>query len=245
VFNYSLDSGAWSGETTATSYTASAGLANGSHNVQVEERDAAGNWSGASTSSVNINASPNAPSVTGTSPTVDTTPTWSWTTGGFGNGNFQYQLDSSETWTATTGTGYTPAALANGPHTLDVQETDANGNWSTSGSRTVAIYDALPFPNERGVSTKPVFSWQPILILGSVTYSVQLSTDKLTWTTVATGVSSPYTYPSTLALSKTYYWRLVRTKYYTLSKTTVTDYLPSATCSAGSPFVTTSRLILL
>ena len=39
--------------------------------------------------------SPAAPTVTGTSPTSDATPTWNWTSGGNGNGIYRYKLDDS------------------------------------------------------------------------------------------------------------------------------------------------------
>ncbi|MFA6242342.1 MAG: M6 family metalloprotease domain-containing protein [Candidatus Hydrogenedentales bacterium] len=84
---------------------------------------------------------PTAPTVTGTTPTNDTTPTWSWTAGGGGNGTFRHQLDSQVgTWTETTGTSYAPAtALTEGAHILYVQERDAVGNWSSSGSFSITV----------------------------------------------------------------------------------------------------------
>ena len=84
-----------------------------------------------------------APNVTGTSPTGDTTPTWYWTSGGGGNGTFRYKLDDSYLTygaTETTDTSYTPgSALAEGIHTLYVQEQDDDGNWSTSGYFAIVI----------------------------------------------------------------------------------------------------------
>lgn len=86
---------------------------------------------------------PNAPTVSGTTPTSDTTPTWSWTSGGGGNGTFRYKLDDSNLnsgATETTGTSFTPGSpLSDGSHSLFVQERDAVGNWSTSGSKEIVI----------------------------------------------------------------------------------------------------------
>ncbi|NDE18670.1 hypothetical protein EBZ80_27580, partial [bacterium] len=55
---------------------------------------------------------PTAPSVTGTTPTSDTTPTWSWTAGGGGNGTFRYKLNDTNldsSATTTTSTSFTPS----------------------------------------------------------------------------------------------------------------------------------------
>jgi uncharacterized repeat protein (TIGR02543 family) len=92
---------------------------------------------------------PNAPIVTGTTPTSNTTPTWTWTSGGNGgNGTFRYKLDDSNLAsgaTTTTATSFTPgSAMALGSHTLYVQERDAAGNWSASGSFTIVIGQAQP-----------------------------------------------------------------------------------------------------
>ena len=91
---------------------------------------------------------PDAPDVTGTSsPTNIDTPTWDWVQGASaGNGTFRYQLDAEDEggWTETTLIEYTPGtALADGAHTLHVQERDAIGNWSDSGSHAVTI-DTTP-----------------------------------------------------------------------------------------------------
>ena len=87
---------------------------------------------------------PTAPTVSGATPTNDTTPTWSWTTGGGGgNGTFRYKLDSSDLTsgaTEITAASFTSAsALSEGSYTLYVQERDEFGNWSTSGSKTIVI----------------------------------------------------------------------------------------------------------
>jgi hypothetical protein len=91
--------------------------------------------------------SPNAPTVSGTTPTNDTTPTWSWSSGAGGTGTFRYKLDDSNLSsgaTQTSSTSYTPgSALSESSHTLYVQERDAAGNWSSSGSHTIEI-DTTP-----------------------------------------------------------------------------------------------------
>jgi hypothetical protein len=90
---------------------------------------------------------PTAPTVSGSTPTSDTMPTWNWTARSGGNGTFRYKLDDSDLSsgaTDTTTTSYTPAsALADGSHTLYVQDRDGVGNWSASGTFTVLV-DTTP-----------------------------------------------------------------------------------------------------
>ena len=91
---------------------------------------------------------PTAPTVTGTTPSNDTTPTWSWTAGTGGTGTFRYKLDDATLTSDATETSsltYTPGSdLAAGNRTLYVQERDAAGNWSASGSRQILIDVATP-----------------------------------------------------------------------------------------------------
>jgi hypothetical protein len=91
---------------------------------------------------------PDTPNVSGTTPTNDTTPTWSWSSGGGGNGTYRYKLDDSNLSTGatqTTGTAFTPgSSLSQGSHTLYVQERDAAGNWSASGSFPIEIDTTAP-----------------------------------------------------------------------------------------------------
>ncbi|RCX18732.1 hypothetical protein DFR58_1041, partial [Anaerobacterium chartisolvens] len=96
----------------------------------------------------NTNA-PDAPNVTGTTPTNDTTPTWGWTQGvNAGNGTYRYKVNSSDLSTGateTTDTYYTPgSSLSDGTHTLYVQERDDAGNWSASGSFAITVDTSAP-----------------------------------------------------------------------------------------------------
>jgi hypothetical protein len=88
---------------------------------------------------------PNPPSVTSTTPINNPTPTWT-SGGGEGNGTFRYQIDSEAGgWNETAAASYTPESpLSSATHTLYVQERDAAGNWSVSGSKTVLIDTAAP-----------------------------------------------------------------------------------------------------
>jgi hypothetical protein len=132
---------------------------------------------------------PNAPTVSGTTPTNDTTPTWTWTPGGGGNGTYRYKLDDSNLGsgaTTTTGTSYTPvsALTSNATHTFYVQERDAAGNWSASGSFAIVI-DITP-PNAPSVSgatptndTTPTWTWTPGGGGGNGTYRYKLDDSNL------------------------------------------------------------------
>jgi hypothetical protein len=115
--------------------------------------DLAGNVgsSGSDTSQANLTV-PNPPSVStpGTNPTNTLTPTWQWVSGGGGGSGYRYHLDL-EDWAETDGTSYKPATDLNaGSHTLYVQERNAVGNWSASGSLAILI-DVTP-PNSPAVS---------------------------------------------------------------------------------------------
>ena len=155
-------------ETTATSYTPGAALAQGSHILYVQEVDDFGYWSLSGSFTIIINTTPpGAPFVWGTTPTNDTTPTWSWTSGGGGTGNYRYKLndpDLDTDATETTATSYTPGtALAQGSHILYVQEMNA-GTWSSSGSFTIIIDTTPPgAPVVSGTTptndTTPTWTW--------------------------------------------------------------------------------------
>ena len=89
-------------------------------------------------------AIPGPPVVSGSSSTYDTTPTWTWTSAGdTGIGSFRYKLDNSNVGsgaTETTATQFTPSSsLSYGSHTLYVQECNALGEWSDSGSKTITV----------------------------------------------------------------------------------------------------------
>jgi Big-like domain-containing protein/glucodextranase-like protein len=69
--------------------------------------------------------------------------TWKWTSGGNGNGAYRYWLDNPVMPAAPTvvaaPTATITAALADGPHSLYVQESDAQGNWSPTASFAIVV----------------------------------------------------------------------------------------------------------
>ncbi len=132
-------------ETTELSFSPNADLAEGTHALYVQERDAAGNWSSSGMFAVVIDRTPpSAPLVSGPGFTNNVRPTWNWQSGGnAGSGRYRLRLDNNDLstiTTETTATSYTPAQdLSEAPHTLYVQERDAAGNWSASGQFTINI----------------------------------------------------------------------------------------------------------
>lgn len=110
----------------------------------------------------------NPPIVSGATPTKDATPRWTWTSGGGGNGIFRYRLDNAILKSGATETRvryYLPTVpLANGFHTLYVQERDQAGNWSLKGKKLIVIDMVKPgAPVVEGITptrdTAPRWTW--------------------------------------------------------------------------------------
>lgn len=160
-------------ETAIASYTPTTDLAAGTYTLHVQERDSAGNWSPSDSASVTVDISaPGTPQVSASpsSPTKNQKPTWTWKSGTASTGNFRYKLndaDLSTGATATTAMTFTPATdLAAGSWTLYVQEKNAAGTWSASGSAAVRIDTTRPktptvnvTPGSPASDRRPVWSW--------------------------------------------------------------------------------------
>jgi hypothetical protein len=164
VFRYKLDADEEWTETDQTSFTPAEPLADGAHTLTVQCSDLAGNWSESDVFETTVDSeATDAPTVEATTPTTDTTPTWSWNTP-TGAVLFRHKLDAAAEWTETDQTEYTPGALENGEHTLVVQAKDAAGNWSASGSKTIMLdTDILLAPVVTGTTptedTSPTWEW--------------------------------------------------------------------------------------
>ena len=159
TFECQINSGSYSLCTSPKVYN---GLAsNQTHTFMVRAIDAAGNTdtSPAVYSWAIDTTAPNAPIVSGTALTNTTTPTWTWISGGNGgSGTYRYKLDNVDLTTGattTTGTSYTASAQLEGAHTLYVQEQDAVGNWSTSGSFATTIDTTAPNTSIASQPTNP------------------------------------------------------------------------------------------
>lgn len=147
-FECSLDGAAFATCSSPKTYDFSS-AADGPHSFQVRGKDSAGNLDAtpAQFSWTIDTVAPGVPAVTGATQSNDQTPTWSWSSAGGGNGTFRYRLDNSDLslGTETTQTTFDPSsALNEGNHTLYVQERDAAGNWSSSGSFTLLIDITAP-----------------------------------------------------------------------------------------------------
>lgn len=83
------------------------------------------------------------PVVSGSSPTLDPTPSWTWRSDGGGidgSPSYQYQLNStSGSWTASSATSVTWTSLSTGYYTLNVREEDSSGNWSSPGLKQIQV----------------------------------------------------------------------------------------------------------
>ena len=138
------------------------------HTLYVQE-SVSGSWSPTGSLALTIDTTaPDAPTVSGTTPTNDDTPTWTWSTGG-GNESYRYKFNDSDLSTGATttaSTSYTAPAQSDGTYTLYVQESDAAGNWSSSDSVAITIDTTAPgasgTPTDAGSytsSTTVTFSW--------------------------------------------------------------------------------------
>jgi len=190
TFRYLLNcslGGDWT-ETTDLAWTPLDPLADGTHTLCVQERDEAGNWSDSGTFDVTVDtALPEAPVVSVPAITSSLRPTWTWVSGGGGNGTYRYQLDSEAgDWTTTQNESFTPAVdLAEGMHTLYVQERDDAANWSASGSATVSIQPGAPeapVVTSPPVTSNPQPTWSWVSGGGSGNFRYQFDSEAGDWT---------------------------------------------------------------
>jgi hypothetical protein len=133
-------------------YSIDIALSQGDHAVIAKQTDAAGNISEIS-QYLNITVDttpPNAPRVSGSTPTNAPRPAWIWTSTGGGRMYYRYKLSDADLTVGAieiADTQYKPSAnLSDGSHILYVQEQDDAGNWSASGSFTIVIDTNLGDP---------------------------------------------------------------------------------------------------
>ncbi len=203
-YRYRLDNSNSSGgtETESTRFTPDSLLPDGIHTLYVQERDSAGNWSSTASSSIMIDTfPPNPPSISGTTPTGDKTPTWTWTPGSGGYTSYRYRLDN-DNWDGfygylrneTSYGTYTPGSdLTDGDHTLYVEQRDAAGNWSRGSSHVITIDTTPPkAPVSTGKNatnnSTPTWEWKSGGA-GNGTYRYRLNNNDLTGGTTTTSTS--------------------------------------------------------
>ncbi len=133
-------------QTAQTSETLSAG--DGEKTITRIGTDAAGNTSTVSIKIILDKDKPGAPVMsTAVSPTSQASVVWKWQSGGNGNGIFRYRVDNPD---LSTGAVTVSAAqvsisgLADGTHTLYLQERDDEGNWSASASQAIVVDRTAP-----------------------------------------------------------------------------------------------------
>ena len=171
LFDCSLDGAPFTACASPAAFDFS-GVADSEHLFRVRAKDAAGNVDATPAEynwSIDTTA-PGAPTVTGTTPTSDTTPTWSWTPGGGGNGTFRLKVGSGDLGSGTAQTNattFTPgSALSEGSHTLFVQERDQAGNWSEAGSFAIVIDTTAPAAAVTGTPARYTSRTDAILTVG-------------------------------------------------------------------------------
>jgi len=202
---------------------------------------------------------PNAPTVAGTStPTANKTPTWAWSSGGGGgNSVYRYKPNNNDLSTGaneTRATTWTPSSeLSEATHTLYVQERDAAGNWSASGSYAIQVVNPPALPTllqPIRYQTSLGLSWATV---SGETYNLYWSTRSPVTDISAkiAGVTPVYNHTPLIPGTK-YYYRLVAVKNglesalssevnattYTSAAPTVTSISPNSGPLAGGITVT-------
>lgn len=146
-------------ETRELGYTAGAPLSPGKHVLYLQERDAAGHWSAVSRVEVTVTAEEFgtitssggwpalAPSVRAVTPTNSPLPRWTWNSLQGGGGIFRVRLGDPDLsqQPETSAVAFVPLApLADGVHTLYVQDRGSDGRWSGVAAFSVTIDTAAP-----------------------------------------------------------------------------------------------------
>jgi chitodextrinase len=153
-YEYSFNGGGWTAGSSPVSLT---GLGNATtYSFAVRARDAAGNWSGASSNSFTTldTTAPSAPgaptfsSITGTSATAS----WGAASDNVGVTGYQYRLNSGS-WVANASTSVNLSGLSPATsYSVQVQARDAAGNWGGTSSNSFTTPAAITISN-RSVST--------------------------------------------------------------------------------------------
>lgn len=150
VYRVSLDGAdiADAAETRDTVFVPAHELAEGSHTLQVQERDAAGNWSADGRHTLHIDLTPPAQptlSIDQGTITNSTKPIFRWQGGGGGIGQFRFRLDGDPYGMPGQERSFTPSGdLQAGEHVFQVRERDSAGHWSAPAEVTVTLDFTAP-----------------------------------------------------------------------------------------------------
>jgi hypothetical protein len=99
---------------------------------------------------------PDAPVVTGPAATEDLKPAWTWNSV-TGATRYRYSFSDGSNWVETTTTSFTPVEnlVPGNNYTLYVQAGDKAGNWSPSGSFTIAVLANTEINIKQGITGIP------------------------------------------------------------------------------------------
>lgn len=170
LYRYGFSENSWIREDSAeTFYTQKSVLSEGDHNLYVQSRDLAGNWSQSGSFTIHIDLTViNEPVLTGPSITNDTTPTWDWNDV-IGAVKYRYGYTAgvwiTETETESQFTEISP--LSQGDHTLYVQACNDLGTWSETAALVMTIDTTPPDapvitgPGE-STSLTPTWDWNDV-----------------------------------------------------------------------------------
>lgn len=146
LFRYKLEDELWSTGLMGSvlTFKPSTNISDGSHILYVQEQDSAGNWSKSGSASLVVDVTPpNPPKIDSLpySPLNTLKPHLSWKSGG-GIKIYRSKMDASDLTSVPENSDSVftqPENLAEGVHTLYVQERDEAGNWSEKASRKLVL----------------------------------------------------------------------------------------------------------
>ena len=191
----------------------------GTKTIYVRAKDAAGHISGWVNDSIIIDTiHPNAPTVSCSSTSPDTTPTWTWSSNGGGNGTFYREIGDSTPDSSTTSTSYTPTLpFADGSYIMYVTERDDAGNVSSAASSSYSL-NVTGISPDNGASVTAVLGrvtldWpNPILGYSDKLYVglFNILLRRIVYTEVYSGTAGVFTGPINSG-TNLYYWYYART----------------------------------
>lgn len=159
VFRWRINGGPWTTTVTPPPLFLNSVGTLGEYRFEVQERDLAGNWSASAATTfrivVDLPPAPVVTAVAGGLPATsgqyvnDQTPTWNFTDVAIAFPdadvveNWRYSFDQSN-WSEIALQSYSPPPLSDGTYTLYVQQEQALGGWTVSGSHTLTVDTVAP-----------------------------------------------------------------------------------------------------
>jgi len=187
----------WRDNVANLSYTPASDLELGSHVFSVQATDDDVNFGSTGSKTVVIEAIsvPNNPTISVSTPTTDTTPTFTWTATGT---YYQTKFDDGAWSASTTDTSFTPTEQALGTHTLKVRASDDDINWSDGENEvSVTIQAVAPIAPVLTLDT-PTTDLTPTISMTAGADDYEIRVDSGEWLTT---LDNTYTFPE-LALGE-------------------------------------------